>query len=522
MRLAVFRTKSPGDLNRAGFAAAIGVLLLHVALTPVDFVDDAFIVFRYAWNLAHGHGPVFNPGEYVEGYSSQPWMLLARLVVGSSIPLAPFMRIAALIGMILVVFLVNVFLEGERNLVRVGAMMLVALSGPWMRSGFSGLETPLFSLMLVMTALAFDRFEARLSMGSAVFLGGAGGVLAWTRPEGAGVFLVAWMVMILCAKPVARPLLYHALGIFLGIVAVLVLWRQAVYSAWMPNSVIAKAGPGSGKLDRLLSAESGAGVLYIGAFVLWCAYAFLPLLAVLRERARRNDSAPIRAAVAAVVAMGIAGIFVAFANLGDWMPDYRLLSPYVPVWVMAGMKLRPPKPAIVGALVMAMAMGPAHGRLRINERFFETRTNGVYECVAEVFNSPERTSGPFRPRIAAVNVGKLSFYAPRTDVLDLCGLTHSDFGRSEPGTSVYGRLAKPESVRPYDPLAVVLNSEHLSRVYEENGWFRENYRGIHDSRLPKYDLYIYLRKNAPWLAEHFHACGRLRRLQKPSRPVFPR
>ena len=30
--------------------------------------DDAFISFRYARNLLEGHGLVFNPGEFVEGY----------------------------------------------------------------------------------------------------------------------------------------------------------------------------------------------------------------------------------------------------------------------------------------------------------------------------------------------------------------------------------------------------------------------------------------------------------------------
>lgn len=32
--------------------------------------DDAMISMRYAWNLSHGNGLVWNPGEYVEGYSN--------------------------------------------------------------------------------------------------------------------------------------------------------------------------------------------------------------------------------------------------------------------------------------------------------------------------------------------------------------------------------------------------------------------------------------------------------------------
>jgi hypothetical protein len=43
------------------------------------WLDDAFISFRYARNLAAGLGPVFNPGEYVEGYTTFLWMLTNAL-----------------------------------------------------------------------------------------------------------------------------------------------------------------------------------------------------------------------------------------------------------------------------------------------------------------------------------------------------------------------------------------------------------------------------------------------------------
>ncbi|MCS7179004.1 MAG: hypothetical protein RML46_08655 [Anaerolineae bacterium] len=33
-------------------------------------VDDAYIIFRYARNWARGLGLVYNPGVYVDGYTS--------------------------------------------------------------------------------------------------------------------------------------------------------------------------------------------------------------------------------------------------------------------------------------------------------------------------------------------------------------------------------------------------------------------------------------------------------------------
>ena len=55
-------------------AAAIIALFAAETLLFVDWIpDDAFISFRYARNIADGLGPVFNPGERVEGASNPLW-----------------------------------------------------------------------------------------------------------------------------------------------------------------------------------------------------------------------------------------------------------------------------------------------------------------------------------------------------------------------------------------------------------------------------------------------------------------
>src|SRR5215217_3734608 len=41
--------------------------------------DDAMISMRYAWNFSHGFGLVWNPGEYVEGYTNPLMTLLMSL-----------------------------------------------------------------------------------------------------------------------------------------------------------------------------------------------------------------------------------------------------------------------------------------------------------------------------------------------------------------------------------------------------------------------------------------------------------
>jgi len=46
------------------------LLLLTAYSVFAQTVDDPFITFRYARNLLAGLGPVFNPGEHVEGFTS--------------------------------------------------------------------------------------------------------------------------------------------------------------------------------------------------------------------------------------------------------------------------------------------------------------------------------------------------------------------------------------------------------------------------------------------------------------------
>jgi len=59
-----------------GLLIAVVVLAFH-ARSYSFLTDDAFISFRYARNLSHGAGLVFNPGEpAVEGYSNFLWVLV--------------------------------------------------------------------------------------------------------------------------------------------------------------------------------------------------------------------------------------------------------------------------------------------------------------------------------------------------------------------------------------------------------------------------------------------------------------
>src|SRR5437868_10600931 len=63
--------------------AACGLWLVVAGRLLGDWqMDDAYISYRYAWNLAHGSGLIYNPGEVpVEGYTNFLWTLLAAAAI---------------------------------------------------------------------------------------------------------------------------------------------------------------------------------------------------------------------------------------------------------------------------------------------------------------------------------------------------------------------------------------------------------------------------------------------------------
>ena len=66
------------DQEALGLSAVLyGSFAVGVVLTFCYSSDDPFITLRYAANLVHGLGPVYNPGQHVEGFTSPLHLLLS-------------------------------------------------------------------------------------------------------------------------------------------------------------------------------------------------------------------------------------------------------------------------------------------------------------------------------------------------------------------------------------------------------------------------------------------------------------
>ncbi|MBK8619703.1 MAG: hypothetical protein IPN96_22000 [Anaerolineales bacterium] len=97
--------------------------------------DDAMISMRYAYNLAHGLGPVWNAGEHVEGFTNPLWVGIMALVHLLPIGLNQTSLVIQIIGasfLTLNLFLVKKITEHFTNdlFVMLAAVALTAFYAP--------------------------------------------------------------------------------------------------------------------------------------------------------------------------------------------------------------------------------------------------------------------------------------------------------------------------------------------------------------------------------------------------------
>ncbi len=211
-----------------------------------ETVDDPYITFRYAANLLAGQGPVFNPGERVEGFTSPLHLLLSALLLS----VAPSVDILFKAKCVSLLF-AFVMLAQTGTLARrsglngwesVLAQSLVALNINFALAGVNALETTLYGSILLAALLVFHREVQRgqgYASGALLFLA------SLARPE--ALLLVAALAGVRWYRQRCTHLSFRFLAAWLGAFLVPTVLFEAVrfgyYGQLLPNTYFAKAQP---------------------------------------------------------------------------------------------------------------------------------------------------------------------------------------------------------------------------------------------------------------------------------------
>jgi hypothetical protein len=311
-----------------GVAAAV-VLVFGLGLARVVAIawicDDAFISLRYAANLVQGHGLVYNPGEYVEGYTNLLWTLLlaASLALGwPDVGTAQALGIAAWLALLLVLFgdaAVRHRREG-RAFVPLAAAC-IAISPDFQQWATGGLETSLFAL-LALGGLLLSRRAAR-GAGTATAAGVVLALATLTRPDGILFAVAAAGGLAWERRPRAA---LHLLAPVALTVAGWAAFKLHYYGELFPTAFYSKSA-----LDPYYS----QGLVYLGLYLWrsWFVPAALCAWLVWRLRVRPAGDAGDRDAA---VYAGSALLYVAYVVHagGDFMYARRIL-PAVPLLLLA-------------------------------------------------------------------------------------------------------------------------------------------------------------------------------------------
>ena len=163
--------------------AALIVLLTcaHLAYYFPRVVDDLFISLRFAENLAHGRGAVYNVGERVEGYSGPLWMLLQSvgfLLRIDGVTWTKLLGLASLLAAQYGLYRLTRDVMGVRPALAWAPCVFLAANSYALNWATLGLETPLHLAALTLCPVGIDAFlkrptprNRRLAVAGAVLLG---------------------------------------------------------------------------------------------------------------------------------------------------------------------------------------------------------------------------------------------------------------------------------------------------------------------------------------------------------------
>ena len=425
--------------------------------------DDAFITFRYAQNLAEGHGLVFNPGEWVEGYTNFLWAVALGALgkLGADIPHA------ALFGNLLAfatcLALVTATVRRASPSLSEGAVapplpfatLVLAGSSAFTTFATSGLET-MPAAAWVCLGMAASTTRARPWVLGLVFVGAA-----LTRPDHVlyGVAMGAALLAedlrhgegVLLRRLRPARLAAYAAPFFLVLVPYWLLrWRA--YGDFYPNTYYAKSGG---------EAYWTQGGVYLVHFLATTgAWLGLPVMALaFLGRTQFRDDTRLRA-----FALGSCALVVPYVTKvgGDFM-EHRFFITLLPViaastevalrWRQVGARrawtgVALAVPAVAAA---ALAITPVKiigawekkWNLAAEETFYQVKSLFPVEMDTGLFHEARALAKAFpeggpRPRYATGCVGMVGYYSglPVVDTYGLANrrVAHKQIsGRGRPG-----------------------------------------------------------------------------------------
>lgn len=203
--------------------------------------DDAMISMRYAYNLAHGMGLVWNPGEYVEGFTNPLWvgyMAIFHLFPLPANQISLYIQLSGLVFLALNLYFIRKVVEEFTGdiFVMLAAVAFTAFYGPLNTWGLLGMEVSLLTLILTASVWLALRSSDRFPLWTYILLA----VSTLIRTDMVIPFLVTFGVLFIAQPQYRKQHLVWASGLFVLFIGGQTLARYLYYGDVLPNTYYLK------------------------------------------------------------------------------------------------------------------------------------------------------------------------------------------------------------------------------------------------------------------------------------------
>jgi arabinofuranosyltransferase len=289
-------------------------------------VDDAYISFRYGKNMMNGYGLVYNPGEYMEGYTNFLWtMVTAPFTKIKNVDISIFTLILGLLISLFNIYFITVisrsFFEKE-SLSKYKFLLLLpviffVLDDSVAFWAIGGMEFPMYTMFVL--GVVYNYFRINEDRGTEIKMSIFLMLCTLTRPEGnmiAVITLFHFFVFRRSINNYSRKFIKVIVLYFLFVV-VYYGFKYLYYDHFIPNTFYAK-----GVTD--LSMNFWLGFKYLALCMGTRLYVFIFILFIPFKKAIRNFKQS--------YLLLFSGIYITylFAVGGDWMIANRFFVPILP------------------------------------------------------------------------------------------------------------------------------------------------------------------------------------------------
>ncbi len=398
-------------------AIFLAMTVYLISYTGNSSIDDAYIFYRYADNLASGDGLVYNPGgARVEGFSSFTWTMV---LAGASLLRLPLDITSRLLGIIFGVCSILLTYKITKHLLKESypgslAALVIALNPAfviWVST--SGMDNALFITLILATTYCLVKGLDKVSYILAA-------LVAITRPEGLVMLLFAIPYSIIVRKINIRRVA-GLIGLYAALFLPFIIFRLLYFGYPLPNTFYAK-------VSILNPTTFVLGWMYIYRFMRVHILFVIPIIigCIFVRRRKPLLIAGLAALLLVTTIFSGGDHFTLFRRAINALPLIAILSVYYLIRILQRIGVKHIPILAVGAVLLAVGYTATPLALAASQ----SRIDHIIVEEGKFIGEYVRENTPNYDIIAVGCSGALPYFADR-EVVDVLGLNDKEIAHAE-------------------------------------------------------------------------------------------